>query len=344
MTTGISALGKSLIGVEATAGGSTDIATTHWRGMGRIADRREMVYPPEKVGKIGNTTRSYVPRTGGEVLLESDATFEQLPYIFNAGFYTATPTTDASSAQIRAWSVQSSSSDPIATTDLSTLVVESGDNVQAEVARFCFVRQFSLTGRQGEGVQFSGTLQSRAPETGTFTAVSATDLENPAETILFSKSYLYIDPSTDTAGTTLKSETLMDATLNVTTGWVEINAKDGRTDFSNIKRVDDEITLEVAFEHNSVAVAEKAAFRAQTERVLRLKFLGNALSTTDAGATYDTKALVIDLYGKWTSFGVEGLEEQDGDNLYRGTFRAAWSAAAANKAVITVVNELASLP
>ncbi len=344
MATGISGLEKTLIGVEALAGATTDVVTTHWRGMGKIKDRQEVVYPPEKVGILGGTTRSYIPRTGGEPSLEGDATFEQLPYVFNAAIYLTAPTTDASAAQIRTWSVQSRSTDLVATTDLGTLVIESGDNIQAEAARFCFVRTLNITGTQGEAVQLTATLQSRAPATTSFTAIASTDLQNAVETILFSKSYLYLDPSSDTIGTTQASETLMDMTLNFTTGWVAIDAKDGRTDFSNIKRVDDELTLDVSFEHNGIAVAEKAAWRNQSERALRLKFLGSALSTTDAGAPYDTKAFVIDLYGKWSSFGAEGLEETNGDNLYRGTFRVGYSAIADAKASFVVVNEAATLP
>lgn len=343
--TGVTALEKTLIGVEALAGATTDTVTTHWRGMGKIKDRREVVFPPERVGVVGGTTRSYIPRTGGEVTLEGDATFEQLCYIFNAGIYLATATTDASSGLTRLWTVQATSTDPMQTTDLGTLVVESGDNIDVEIERFCFVREYTLSGSQGAGMQISATLQGRAPSTSTaFTAVTTTDLENPAETILFSKVAMYIDDSTGTIGTTQKSETIMDFSLKHTTGWVAKDAKDGRLDFTDIKRIDDEMVIDVAFEHNSVAIVEKAAWRAETERAIRFQFNGSALTTTDAGVTYDTKALRIDVYGKWATFGAEGLEEQDGDNIYRGSFKVARSSLAAAKAAISIANELATLP
>lgn len=341
MTEGISALSRTQIGVEASAGGSTDTATTIWRGMGMIKDNLRVVFPPEKVGKLGGTTRSYIPETGGEVNLTGDATYEQLGYIFQAGVKSIAPTTDASSGLSWLWAVQASDSDPISTTDLGTLVVETGDNIAAEVARFGFVRDFSITGTAGEALQISANVQTRAPATGTFTA----GLSIPTvETILFSLGSLYVDDSTGTIGTTAVSNTLLDMTLNMTTGWMAKKAKDNRLDFSFIKRADDEITLDITFEHNSIAVAEKAAWRAQTERALRLSFLGTALSTTDAGAPYDTKAFVIDLYGKWETFGAAGLEEQDGNNIYKGTFRCKWSQIASAKASFLIVNELATLP
>lgn len=344
MATGVTALEKTLIGVEATQGSGTP--TTHWRGMGKIKDRLEVVFPPEKVGRVGGTTRSYIPKTGGEVELTADATYEQLCYIFNSAFYHVAPTTDASSAQIRTWNVQTSSSDAFSSSDLDVMVVENGDNIEVETAHYCFVREWTLSGKQGEGLQISAILESRAPSTsGSFTSVGSTDLDNPAETVLLSKGLLYIDPSTDAAGTTQKSETILEISLKHTTGWMAIPAKDGRLDFSNIKRVDDNMVLDVAFEHNSVAITEKNAWRNQTERVLRLKYTGSALSTTDAGASYDTKTLVIDLYGKWSQFGAEGFEEQDGDNIYRGTFQVRYaSASAANKATFVIANEVATLP
>lgn len=342
--TGVTALEKTLIGVDSPNG--TGNVTTHWRGTGKIRDRRERVFPPERVGKIGGTTRSYVTRTGGEVMLEGDATFQNLCYLYNAGIYNTTPTTDASSARIWTWNVQTSSSDPLSSTDLVTLAIESGDNEAVEKVNYAFVREYTESGKQGEGLQISATLQSRSPSTAAaFTAVGDTDFNNPAQTILCSKVALSIDASSDAAGTTAKTETYLEHTLRHTTGWVALPARDGRLDFSNIKHIDDEMMLDVVFEHNSIAVAEKEAWKNGTERVIQLKFTGDALTSTDAGATYDTYTYIRNFYGTWQTFGAEGLEEMDGDNIYRGTFRVAKATnGGAFKATIIVVNETATLP
>jgi hypothetical protein len=343
MATGVTSLEKTLIGVEALAGATTDIVTTHWRGMGKVKDRREIVRPPERVGKIGGTTRSYTPRTGSEVPLDGDATFEQLPYILNAGIYLATATTDTGSGYVRQWNVQAASSDPLATTDLGTLVVESGDNNDAEIARFVFIREFTIAGRQGEGMSIAAVGEGRDPSTATFTAVGTTDLENACETILFSKVSLFIDDSTGTMGNTQVSETILDLSHKHTTGWVALPARDGRLDFSNIKHVDDEIMTDMTWEHNANASTEKAKWRAQTERAVRIKWEGTALSSA---GTYTYKTLQIDMVGKWQTFAVEGLEEQDGDNVVKGTFHVGSSSvgSAYGKCTYVVVNELATLP
>jgi hypothetical protein len=342
MATGITALERTLIGVESSADThTTDTPTTHWRGTGKIRDTEEVMFPAERVGIFGGTTRSYIPAQGAEIPLEGEATYEQLPYIFGAGVHAATPTTDSGSGYIWTYNVQSVSSDNYATTDLNTLVVQSGDNMQVLQSRFVFIREMTISGRQGEALMLASIGQGRAPTTDGFAAVATTDLQNPAEIILFSKGIISIDPSSDTIGTTQVSETLLDASLSFRTGWVAIEARDGRLDFSNIKRTDDEMTLEVTFEHNGIAIAELAAKKAQTERAIQLKFTGAAL--TSAGA-YTYKTFIMNLWGKWSAFGAQGLEEQNGDNIYRGTFNVRYSPTAGNKAQFIVVNELDTLP
>lgn len=341
MPEGISAASRTQIGTEVVAGGTTDPASTIWRGMGTIKDNLKVVFPKEKIGIFGGAARSYIPETGGEISLEGEATFEQLPYIFQAGIKSVVATTDTSSAKIWTWAVQQGDSDPIATTDLGTLVVETGDNIQAEVARHGFVKDFTISGAAGEALEVTATIETRAPATTTFTS----GLTVPTvESILFSLGALYIDESTGTLGATIKSSSLLDMTLKVTTGWVSKKAKDNRLDFSFIKRTDDEIMLDITFEHNTNALTEKAAWRAGTARALRLTFLGTALTTTDAGAAYDTKAFVINLYGVWETFGAAGLEEADGNNVYKGTMRARYVAEKTAKASFVIHNELATLP
>lgn len=336
---GINALRRVQIGIMDALGGTTDVPTTYWRGMGMIDDTQETTFPDENVGVIGGVNRSYVATKGSEVPLEADATFEQLPYIFQCGLYTTTPTTDASSAKIWAWSMQAVSTDPIESSDLSYFVIETGDNQQAEIVRDGFVRELSLTGNAGKALNISATVEARQVGTTTFTA----SLSIPTvETILFSKGALYIDPSSDTPGTTAKSQTLLNMSLDVTTGWKAIAAAAGRLDFAGVKRVVDKGTLDITFEHDGTATAEISAWRNETERVIRLDFPGSALSTTDAGATYDTKHLIMDLYGKWENF--EPIDEQDGNDVVTGIFRIGYASTPAKKADFTIVNELATLP
>ena len=335
---GVKAFRRLIGGAEATAGTSVP-ATWIWRGMGMGKDNRETTFVEEDIGLLGDALRTYVAKTGGEVTFEGVASFEQLGYFFQSGFYKTTPTTDASSAKIWTWSIQDSATDPIATTDLQTYTVEFGDNQQAEYMAYCFTREFTLSGTVGEALNISATMEGRTVATTDFTS----GINIPTvESILFTNATLYIDPTSDTIGTTQASQTIFAVDLNCTTGWRGYPAADGRTDFSFVKRTKEEITMSITFEHNTTAVAEKAAWRNQLERAIRVKFTGNALSSTDAGAAYDTKALVVDLYGKWESF--DALSDQDGNDQVTGMFRVGYSATGGGKGSFKIVNELASLP
>lgn len=315
---------------------TTDVPTTYWRGTGVMDDLIEPQFPDENVGILGGVNRSYVPKSGGEHPLEGVATFEQLPYIFNCGIVAATPTTDSGSGYIYTYNLQFSDTDPISSSDINYLVIESGDNQQAEIFRSGFVREYQLTGNQGEALMVNATVEGQAVSTTTFTS----GLSIPTvESILFSKGKLYIDPSTDTAGTTQKSQTLLSMELNAKTGWQAIPTGDGNTYFSGVKHVANEYKLTITFEYDASATSEISHWRNGNERVLRLDFLGNALSSS---GTYSTKLLRMTLYGKWENF--QPLDESDGNDIVQGVFRVGYSSGGAAKGSIVVVNETSALP
>jgi len=339
---GIKALRRIQGGAESTAG--TEVAATWlWRGMGMGKDTTEVTFVEEDIGLLGNANRTYIAKTGSEINFEGVATFEQLGYFYQSGIYATTPTTDTSSAKVWTWNAQSKATDLIATTDLQTYTIEFGDNTQAEIASYCFTRQYSLSGSVREALMINATMEGRTVGTTDFTPSTDAPLVD-ADSILFTNGELYIDNVTSSTdiGVTQVSNTLFQATLNHTTGWNGYPAADGRTDFSFIKRVKDEITLSLTFEHNSSAVAEKSAWRNQTERAIRLKFTGDAMSTTDAGATYNVKTFIIDLWGKWETF--DALSDNAGNDQVVGTFRAGYSTLAGLKARFIIANELASMP
>lgn len=342
-TTGISGFGNTQIGVETTPGASTDLPTTHWRGEGVLKDLTEVRFIKQKIGVLGGTLKSYIPKNGSEVTLSGDAAFETLPYIFNAAFYGVDATTDAGSCRVRTWSAQYTSTDLLASTDLDTLVIETGDNIACERSHFHYVREYTLSASAGEAVQINAILPGQQCSTTTaYTSVGATDFSNAWNAILSDNSICYIDPSTDTPGTTRKSVTMLDWNLKHVTGWQQFDAKDGRTDFGDVKHVDDEIELTVRFEHNANAETERAAWRAQTERVVRIDVAGPALATTDAN--HSTYLLRLDCYGKWASFGADGLEEQNGDNIYTGVLHIARADNVSKKMDVTVISETGTLP
>jgi len=302
--------------------------------MGMLQDTMATVFPEEAAGNLGGSNLQYISRYGGEVELTQDATFEQLPYVLTCGVTALTTGVQdgAGSGYVYAYPFATT-----ATTDVNTLTIVGGDNIARESLGYSFVPTFSLTGTGGEALQLSATFRGQqvAPyvtaDTSTVPAV---------EQIIFSKGKLYIDTDTGTIGSTLVSQTLLGMTLNVNTGWQEVHSADGVQTFSFIKQAAPEITLNVTFEHNATAVAEKAAWRAGTPRLIKLLFEGSALTT---GATYTKKTLDIRLAGKWESFAQ--IDEQNGNDIVTGVFRCRYSSVAALFASLTcVLDAVTALP
>jgi len=339
---GIKPLRKIQLSREAH--GTQGTATTDyiiWRGGGTLQDNRETVFVEEDVGILPGVDRTYVPVKGGElVFTDTPATFEQLPYIFDSAIYLATATTDASSAFIRTYTMPLQSSDNKSSTDLQTVSFKAGDNQEVEDMSFSFISNFTLKGAAGEALMVGATWKGREVTTDAAGFDTTVTLQS-VEEILFSKGKIYIDAVGGTIGTTQVTKTLLGADLAWDTGWKSENTADGRLDFSFIKQVGPEVVLDVRFEHNGTAQAEKAAWRAETSRLLQLKFEGSALTTTDAAATYDVNTLIVNLPGKWESF--SALDEQDGDDIVTGTFRSRYNATSGTGPEIILANETETL-
>lgn len=329
---GVKALRKIQLGRESTAGTAV-AATTIWRGMGTIEDQRETVFVEEDIGYLSGVDRTMVPKLHAAISLASvPATFEQLPHILEMGVRTDAPAQDgAGTGYLYEYVFPTTAANTI-----KTYTIEGGDNQAAEEMEYCFVESFTLEGTAGEALMMSAEIKGRQVSTSAFTGAATLPT---VEEILFSKGKLYIDDADGTIGTTQKTSTLLSATLNVTTGLVPVFTADGALYFTFVKGVMPEITLDITFEHDGTATAEKAAWRAETARLIRLQFEGAALGTA---GDYTYKTLTIDLAGKWESF--SALEDSDGNDTVTATFRARYNATAALFAQIDVVNELSALP
>jgi hypothetical protein len=320
---------------EATAG-TPGTATGLWRGVGTIEDTRETVFPEEDIGYISGVDRSYTPQLGAALTMDATpATFEQLPYLLSAGIANTTSGSadGAGSGKIYLYTLPTTTSPT-----LQTYTIEGGDNQEAERMEYAFVQMFQLEGKQGQAITMQADWVGRQVTLNAFSTQPATPT---VEEMLMGKAKLYIDAVSATYGNTQKSNTLMAVTYKHATGWQPIMPTgDGNLYYPSIKLVAPEVTLEITFEHESTAAAEKAAWRAGTARLIRLLVQGTALTT--AGTTYTHKTLIVDLPGKWESF--NKLDEDNGNDIVTGLFRSRYNATVGDAGKVVVVNEVASLP
>jgi hypothetical protein len=344
-------------------------------------------------------------------LEETEATFEQLPYLLAAGVENlVTGVADGGgSGKIYQYDFPTTSKNTI-----KTYTVEGGDDQEKEEFSYGFVETFKLSGKGGEAMKMSGKVRGRQVAvgvsisgtgiafvaatkkvinasglaiflTGTTIKVSGstsndgiytvatggvageivvtealadesagatvtvrdwfsggpTGIALPTvEEILFSKGLLYIDAVGGTIGTTLKSNVFLGMELDCKTGWIPVFSADGQVYFAFAKSTEPELTISITFEHDGSSMAEKVHWRANTARQMRLRWPGSTLGT--AGTTYSTKVLNVDVAGKWESF--SKLDEQDGNDIVTGVFRARYNSTAAKYAQMIVVNELTALP
>lgn len=333
---GIRALRKILLGKEGTAGTAVE-TTTYWRGRGTLEDTREIVFPPEDVGYLSGLNRVYTPKLGGQIELEeTEATFEQFPYLLSGGVLKCESGTvdGAGPGYIYEFNFPTTAANSI-----STFTVEGGDDAGAEEMEYGFVKEFSLSGVGGEALMMSGLVVGRQVAPTTFTATA----ELPTvEEILFSKGKLYIDAASGTLGGTLKSNTFLEMKLEVDTGWREQYTGEGNTYFSFVKNIGPEALLDLIFEHDAIAVAQKAVWRAETATQIRMIWTGSALSTA---STYTVKTLIVDLAGSFEKF--EKIDERDGNDIVTGRFRMRYDADAGASGFagqIVVATSMAALP
>jgi hypothetical protein len=316
--------------------GTPVAASTIWRGMGVIKDQRDIVRPKEHVGVAGGTTRKYSPRHWSELAMpEVEATFEQLPYLLEAGVSTETPTADGTGSGY----IYNYLSPVAAQNTIKTFTVEGGDDQQAEEFDFGFVKKLTLAGSAQGALMMSADWMGRVVTNSTKTAAQAV----PAvEEIFVNDAKIYIDDSGGSVGGSVVSSTLFEISLDWVTGLEAFWAVDGSKDFSLIKYVDEleAMVLTLTYEHNGSAVTEKAKYQAQSDRLIRLLFEGTDLVT--AGSVYSKKSLVLDMAGFYNDW--SALEDVDGNDVIKAEFVVAYATADTLKMDATVVNALATLP
>ncbi len=329
---GIHALKQIQGGAETTLGDAAT-PTWLWRGLGSLDDQLEIVFPDEHVGILSQTDRAYIPKKLAALSMPSvEATFEQFPYICEAGVEAETPTQDgAGSGYIYVYNFPTT-----AQRTSRTYNIIGGDNVNSDSMPGAYVNSFTLEGVPGAAWMVSADWIGQQITDGTTFEVLAVPT---VEEMLFSKTKLYIDETDTDFGTTVIEGVLLGAKLDVgKTGLIGLDTADGDLIFNVIKQVKPEVNLEITFESEAASIAQRAKWKAGTTQLVRLITEGEALATTD---TYSFKTMILDLPVKWEKF--EPLGESDGDSIMEAKGKVVYNGTVAHAGKITIVNELSTL-
>jgi len=301
------------LGREDVAAGTATAATTVWAGeANKFENLAVQVFPKEDVGRLSPLGRSYVPKVGGQLTPPPcPATFEQIVHIFEAGIETDTPAAEGS-GYIYEYNLPTTAANTI-----KTYTIEAGDATQCDEVEYCFVSQFKLAGTADTALTMQPTWIGRQLTDATKTAAQVVPAVR--ETIMAGKGAVYIDATFGSLGATAVASTIIGFSMDVSTGLTPHFTNDnGQLYFTDVNQNGATATIDLTMEYNATALAEEAAYLAGTGRFLRIQFNGSALGTT--GATYTTKALRIDCYGKWESFS-QLDESPEGNDILTGKFR-----------------------
>lgn len=332
---GMTALRRVQIGKETTMG--TLVAATKIMHVNDawLTDKRSRIAPKQAVGRMIPPTRVYTGSEYSEIVLASDATYEELPYILNAAINGATPSGPGGDGQYTY-----TYAFPI--TGQGTLfyyTIEGGDDQQEYEAGGGFVRSFELnwTAPQlpgGDGTwQYTSTWGAQGVAKSTFTgSLNVTTIE----TITAPK--IYLDTTLANIGQTQKTLTLLAASFK----WQEnlpISTGDGTATYTYTKQStwDNIPTLSLTFEHDATGEAEYDAWVAGTQAAIRLYSTGSVIG----GAT--TKAFTLDFYGTQSAEPTWG--SQQGDDTITVVYENRYYDTTSDLAgQIIIVNALSALP
>lgn len=331
------------LGKETVAGTAVP-ATAIWRGpVNTIVDDREVVENEEQIGIIGGADRTHIPKLAASLTVpETEATFEQLPYPFAmlyGGAVTGVADGSGSSGYKYLTTIPTSSA-PTA----KTYTVETGDDFEVEEMEYAVAVKVTLSGVAGEAVKVTFDLIGRQATRTTFTgALSLVTVED----ILTSMGALYLDAIGGTIGTTQVSNQLLAFSIDFEAMWIPKYTADGQLYFSFLMFTNKRVSGSLTFEHDTITSGsggERANWRAQTARLLRLQFLGSMYGTAGTGTSFTggRKGLRIDLPIKWLTWAE--LSDQDGNDTIEATFVSKYNATAGNAGSVLITNEVSALP
>lgn len=332
---------------ETTNGTAVTTATALWRGPGgMLDDGRPVTFPEEWVGIFGSLDRSYIAEiTAALSLAETEATFEQLPYLL-AMLYGGPVTGVADGSGSTGFKYVTTIPTNTVPTNTS-YTIQGGDDFEVEIMEYAKCVKLVLKGQSKQAVKCQADLIGRqVSRHGTaFTPTNVSIIT--VEDALFGKSKLYLDAIGGTIGTTQITNQFLGYEITYEGMWIPKHTGDGNLYWSFAMFVDKAIKGKLTLEHDTAADGStgiKKLLRDQTPRLMRIDTIGATYATPGTGTTFTggTKGIRQDLPVKFTK--VPPLEDIDGNDTVTVEFESHYNITLGNAGTITVCNEVSALP
>jgi len=341
---GHKALAKVQLGQE-SSNGTAVAADFIWRGpFSGLKDARTTESVDEQIGVALKSSRKYAAMLLAELSMPvTPLTPEQAVHIMEAGIKKVnTGVADGSASSGYTYTY------PFGTTSINAIAaytIETGDESEAEEAEFCFVKSFTISAVKGQAVQISAEWAGRTAAVSTFTGA----LSAPAVTELHSSSgAIYIDDNDGAfGGTAIAAGNILEMTLEVTTGRVPLYTIDsGQLYFQGVHfNVDEfEAKLEIKWVHDTAGMAEKANWRLNAERLVRLEFTGDTYGTPGSGTVFTggKNGIQIDFPGAYDEF--SEIDFDEGKSVISATLSGGYENTSGEGLSILIANEVAAVP
>jgi hypothetical protein len=332
---GLRQLARVQSALEVTPGTPVPTATSKWMGVYTATwhEERTKDSPEEIRQSLARYFRATTLSVMGSVDLEQTCTFEELPYVLGAGVKGGVSgVTDGGSPPGYAYAYTPTLT---AVDTPNTYTLQVGDDTQAYLMEYSFVRNFELSFAVRERSRLRSSWVGRQLTTGSFTgALGDRTIEDA-----FGQGWLaYIDNQGGSIGATQYAGCIVNGTWRLPQSFIPHNCIDGTNTFTRHQMVSLAPELELTIELDSTANSTRAAYTSDTHKLIRLRNSGTIIH----GSVH--KRITIDGAYQITDWGAVGGSDQDGVQTLRLTARGEYDSSASLLFSIEVVNAVSALP
>lgn len=341
MVIGVKRLSKTTFSRQASYSTPTS-GTLTWRGPASfLEDGREVTEVEEDVGIFGSTDRSYIAKDIAKLILEeTEATFEQLQYLFvGCGWGNAAGSAQGAAGSAYVFINAAPTTSAVAGTPFTFF---TGNNAEAEAGTGLYTTKINLKGEGGGALKVSSEWSGKAVNRASGGTLPSGATMESVEEIVFGQGTFYLNSTGTNYGATQVSNQLLSLDLSIELMWTPKYTEGGTTPAYYVY-TDHKVTGNMTFEHDSAgsivagATSQKhTQFKGGTAQRARLQWTGG---TINSGTTFTNKTLRLDFPLKWKTF--KKLDDMDGNAMMTGEFFSKYNSTGGDSGTVLIARDQA---